>query len=152
MDTVSHLKHTTQTDPNLAASEQDQMCSTPFHPDLVSLERRFKAAKPKSYLEIIEDIFRGSMPEFCTSLSDRDAFYHARLDTIKAKVKGRVRRIDCFTDFLTFLAARTAMVLSYEEAADNVGITKKAALSWASLLEEMDLIYLLPSQHWSGAT
>lgn len=59
--------------------------------------------------------------------------------------------MDRFTDFLTFLATRTAMVLSYEEAADDVGITKKAALSWTSLLEEMGLIYLLPSHHWCGA-
>lgn len=29
MDTVRHLKHTTQTDPNLAASEQDRLCFTP---------------------------------------------------------------------------------------------------------------------------
>lgn len=38
-----------------------------FYPDLVSLEQRFKSAKPKSYLEIIEDIFRGSMPDSCIS-------------------------------------------------------------------------------------
>ncbi len=151
MDTTRHMQDHDQVDPNPAVPEQNQLCSTPFHPDLVSLEQRCKTAKPKSYHELVEDIFRGDMPESCTTLAGRDAFYSSYLDTIQATVKGRVKRVDRFTDLLRFIAARTAMVLSYEEIADDVGIPKETAISWVSLLAEMGLLYLLPPHHWSGA-
>ncbi|MBR4328358.1 MAG: ATP-binding protein [Candidatus Riflebacteria bacterium] len=128
--------------------EKDKIKSNPFNPDLqnlLNLEKNTKS-KYKTLREVFENVFMGGMPDVCTKVSEREAYFKAYVNTyIEKDVKKLIAASSemQFRNFLSILALRTASELHYDEIATNVGIDVRTCQKWISILETSGIIYLL---------
>ena len=128
--------------------EKDKIKSNPFNPDLqnlLNLEKNTKS-KYKTLREVFENVFMGGMPDVCTKVSEREAYFKAYVNTyIEKDVKKLIAAASemQFRNFLSILALRTASEIHYDEIATNVGIDVRTCQKWISILETSGIIYLL---------
>lgn len=128
--------------------EKDEIKSNPFNPDLQNLLNQAKKTKSKykTLREVFENIFMGGMPDVCTKVSEREAYFKSYVNTyIEKDVKKLIAASSemQFRNFLSILALRTASEIHYDEIATNVGIDVRTCQKWISILETSGIIYLL---------
>lgn len=110
-----------------------------FSPALPALKTRLESHRPTPIDQLYQRLFRGSMPELCTTDLDRDRFYMDYISTyIPRDVNelAQVGKLNEFYDLLVFWAARTGQELKYDEIANAVGISaprpRPGEPSWSS--------------------
>lgn len=119
----------------------------PFSPELTSIrEREAQGRKYRSKREIFEDIFTGGMPDICTGVSEREAYFKSYINTyIERDVMKLISASSelQFRNFISIVALRTAQELHYDEIAGAVGIDVRTCKRWISILQTSGIIYLL---------
>ena len=133
---------------SLSSAELEGRSPSLFHPDLASLGERVKTYRPKTMLQLYQDILRGGMPEVCAAdeTLDRGQFFADYVTTyVTRDVLGqnRVRQAERFYDFLVYLASQTGCALRYEEAAGVLGISAHTAKEWVNILVRSGIVYVL---------
>ena len=119
-----------------------------FTPKINELISHFSNTKIpyKTRAEIFSDIFTGGMPDICTGVSEREAYFKSYVSTY---IEKDVRRLISaasetqFRNFISIVALRTAQEVHYDEIAASVGIDVKTCKRWLSILETSGIIYLL---------
>ena len=119
-----------------------------FSPKIEDLKERSKKEKIpyKSRSEIFKEIFTGGMPDICTGISERGAYFKSYVNTyIEKDVKKLISATNesQFRNFISIVALRTAQELHYDEIANTTGIDVKTCKRWLSILETSGIIYLL---------
>lgn len=119
-----------------------------FSPKIEELRERSKKEKIpyKSRSEIFKEIFTGGMPDICTGISEREAYFKSYVNTyIEKDVKKLISATNesQFRNFISIVALRTAQELHYDEIANTTGIDVKTCKRWLSILETSGIIYLL---------
>jgi len=119
-----------------------------FSPKIEELRERSKKEKIpyKSRSEIFKEIFTGGMPDICTGISERGAYFKSYVNTyIEKDVKKLISATNesQFRNFISIVALRTAQELHYDEIANTTGIDVKTCKRWLSILETSGIIYLL---------
>ena len=127
----------------------------PFRPTAAWLHNaRGRAEQAKSFMEIYEDIWRGSYPKVVLDRNiPRDLFYNSYVQTyIQRDVREAINITDstAFGRFLRAVAARTGQLLNYSDLARDVDIDHKTAKSWLAALETSGLVYLLSTSRSSA--
>lgn len=116
-----------------------------FVPTEKYLNERKKCLKP--YGDIWFYIHRGSYPElYDNPLKDWEEFYSSYVQTYIEKdvlTDTKIKDITAFIRFLTAVAARTGEILSYENIANDVGISAVTIKEWVSILIRTNIVYLL---------
>ncbi len=123
----------------------------PFTSDPGRLLKRMNSVKQMSLNEIYERIFRGSMPELiANTVIDWETYYRSYVETyLKRDIKDLTQVADemQFFNFMTVVAAHTAMPVVYEELASAVGISSPTAKKWLSILLTSHIIALVQPYH-----
>ena len=118
-----------------------------FSPELSELRKREKSGrKYRTRKEVFEDIFTGGMPDICTGVSERDAYFKSYLNTyIERDVMKLISASSemQFRNFISIVALRTAQELHYDEVAGSAGIDVRTCKRWISILQTSGIIYLL---------
>lgn len=118
-----------------------------FVPTLDCLRDREKQGrKYRTRKEIFEDIFTGGMPDICTGVSEREAYFKSYINTyIERDVMKLISASSelQFRNFISIVALRTAQELHYDEIANSVGIDVRTCKRWISILQTSGIIYLL---------
>lgn len=134
---------------SFSQAEKHQMEGTLFTPQIVDLlkrEREQKAVVPQTRKEVFEDIFQGGMPDICTGVSERNAYFKSYMDTY---IERDVRKLISashelqFRNFMSLLALRTAQELHYDRLANEAGINTATCKRWISILRTSGIVYLL---------
>lgn len=102
----------------------------------------------RTSIEAFEDIFKGSMPDICTGVSERQAYYKAYFDTyIERDVRSLIQATNemQFRRFMSLIALRTAQEIVYSEISKELGINVETVKRWISILQTSGIIYLLES-------
>ena len=116
----------------------------PFLPDADYIQERKE--KIKSYDNVWNYIFRGSLPEMQNPKMDWNLFYSSY---IKSYIERDVRNLmnikdeALFYKFMVSLAARTGMLFNASDIANTLGVNLKTVQSWISILEASGLIFFL---------
>ncbi len=116
----------------------------PFLPDADYIKERKE--KIKSYDNVWNYIFRGSLPEMQNPKMDWNLFYSSY---IKSYIERDVRNLmnikdeALFYKFMVSLAARTGMLFNASDIANTLGVNLKTVQSWISILEASGLIFFL---------
>ena len=120
----------------------------PFLPNEEYL-KKIKLKKHISNDELWNRILKGSYPEiYDKNIEDVREFYANIVTTyVERDVKQIINIKDelQFTQFIVALAARTGQILNYDEIAKIVGVDNKTIKNWISVLQALDLVYLLES-------
>ena len=117
---------------------------SPTLPSLRAREREGRAYRTKK--EIFEDIFTGGMPDICTGVSERNAYFKSYINTY---IERDVMKLIAapselqFRNFIAIVALRTAQELHYDELAGTIGIDVRTCKRWISILQTSGIIYLL---------
>lgn len=128
--------------------EKRGIAGSPFAVDFDALMRK-QQAHPGYYrnsMEVFADIFQGSMPDVCTGVSERSAYYKAYVDTY---IEKDVRKLISasselqFRRFVELLALRTSQELVYSDISKDLGINVETCKRWISILQTSGIIYLL---------
>lgn len=119
-----------------------------FKPDIPYLLSREKETHNhiRTQKQIFEDIFTGGMPDVCTGVSERQAFFKSYVQTYIEKDVQKLISADSlvqFQNFMSIVAMHTAQELHYDTIANNVGIDVRTCKKWISILETSGLIFLL---------
>ena len=118
-----------------------------FSPELAKLrERENQNRKYRSRKEIFEDIFIGGMPDICTGVSERTAYFKSYINTyIERDVMKLISASSelQFRNFISIVALRTAQELHYDEIAGSIGIDVRTCKRWISILLTSGIIFLL---------
>jgi len=118
-----------------------------FSPMVSELRKREEQGRPyRTRKEIFEDIFIGGMPDICTGVSEREAYFKSYLATyIERDVLKLIAASSemQFRNFIFIVALRTAQELHYDEIADAVGIDVRTCKRWISILQTSGIIYML---------
>ena len=114
-----------------------------FLPDKIDGNYKYKNSK-----NIFEKIYKGSFPEIQDISDDMiDNFFENYINTyIERDVKNIINISDKikFIKFVRNLAARTSQELNMTDICNGIDITIATGNKWLSLLEDTNLIYLLP--------
>ena len=118
-----------------------------FSPDITQLRRRENGERrDRTKKEILEDIFIGGMPDVCTGVSERDAYFKSYINTyIERDVMKLISASSelQFRSFISLAALRTAQELHYDEIAAGVGVDVRTCKRWFSILRSSGIVYLL---------
>lgn len=118
-----------------------------FSPELSAIKKREQGGRRyRTKKEIFEDIFTGGMPDICTGVSEREAYFKSYINTyIERDVMKLISASSelQFRNFLSIVALRTAQELHYDEIAGNVGIDVRTCKRWISILQTSGIVYLL---------
>ncbi|MBR4531743.1 ATP-binding protein [bacterium] len=122
--------------------------SEPFTPKIDELVARAQktTVRYRTRSQIFEDIFNGGMPDICTGVSKREAYFKSYVNTY---IEKDVRKLISasnetqFRNFISIVALRTAQEVHYDEIACAVGIDVKTCKRWLSILETSGIIYFL---------
>lgn len=118
-----------------------------FSPKLSDLKKREdQGRKYRTRKEIFEDIFEGGMPDICTGISERGAYFKSYIDTyIERDVKKLISASSemQFRNFISIVAMRSAQELHYDEIASSTGIDVRTCKRWISILQTSGIIVLL---------
>lgn len=133
---------------SLSNVEKRGAASLPFTADYTELLKRERDSdiKYRSKREIFDDIFQGGMPDICTGVSAREAYFKSYIGTyIEKDVKQLIAATSemQFRNFLSIIALRTAQELHYDVIANSVGIDVRTCKKWLSILETSGVIFLL---------
>ena len=133
---------------SLSLDEKDQNLGGSFDPDLTVLKEKesLRKPRPRSRVQLFEEIFQGGMPEYVNMETDRDLFFSSYIDTYMEKdVKLLISTGSefQFRNFLSLIALRTAQEINWDDISRNVGIDVKTCKRWISILETSGLIYML---------
>ena len=134
---------------SLSRAEIEGRESTPFHPARVG-----NVVSDDSVTGIFEKIMKGGMPGLISdpALSPED-FYGAYVQTyIERDIRDLIRIKDesKFIRFISCTAARTSQEVNLADMAKDVGIDRKTAESWLSILVKSGIAILL--NPYSGNT
>ena len=119
-----------------------------FLPDIPSLLKREKSLKIpyRSRKEVFEAIFQGGMPDICTGVSERDAYFKSYVNTY---IEKDIRKLIsagselAFRNFISLIALRTACEFRAGDIANAAGIDLRTCKKWLSILETSGIVYLL---------
>lgn len=118
-----------------------------FEPCLGNMRvREEQNRKYRTRKEVFEDIFMGGMPDVCTGVAERSAYFKSYINTyIERDVMKLINASNelQFRNFISIVALRTAQELHYEDIAGNVGIDVRTCKRWMSILQTSGIIYLL---------
>ena len=118
-----------------------------FSPKLPDIKKReTQGRKYKTRKEVFEDIFEGGMPDICTGISERGAYFKSYIDTyIERDVKKLISASSemQFRNFISIVAMRVAQELHYDEIASSTGIDVRTCKRWISILQTSGIIVLL---------
>lgn len=134
---------------SFSQAEKHSMAGTLFNPNINELLKRERANRnqsPKTRAEIFQDIFTGGMPDICSGVSERTAYYKSYVDTyIEKDVKKLISASHelQFRNFCSLLALRTAQELHYDRLASEAGISTITCKRWISILKTSGIIYIL---------
>ena len=133
----------------LSDAEKERRSSRPFLPSNITVfESNITAT------EIFEKIYRGSMPKMSADLQiSPDDFYGSYMQTYLERDLRDFVKIKDETKFIRFMccvAARVSQELNLADIGRDVGIDKKTAENWLSLLVTSGVVYLMPA--YSGNT
>lgn len=134
---------------SLSRAEIEGRESTPFHPERVG-----HVVSDDSVSEIFEKIMKGGMPGLIRDpeLSAED-FYGSYVQTyLERDIRDLIQIKDesRFIRFVSCAAARTSQEVNLADMAKDVGIDRKTAESWLSILVTSGLVILLSP--YSGNT
>ncbi len=133
----------------LSRSEILQTPEVPFLPG-----NKLFVKSEESLGSLFDKIIRGSMPQMIVDLKlTPEAFYSEYLQTyLERDIRDllEIRNETRFLQFLSCAAARTGQELNLTDIGKDVGIDRKTAESWLSLLVTSGLVYLL--HPYSGNT
>ena len=130
-------------------AEKYGMPGTLFTPDMAELlkrERQNRSLPARSRREIFQDIFAGGMPDICTGVAERNAYFKSYIETYLEK---DVRKLIAashevqFRNFMGLLALRTGQELHYDRLANEAGINTVTCKRWISILKTSGIIFLL---------
>lgn len=137
---------------NMSSLTNAEIASYPrleaFRPDVDALKEAEarNEAKYRSRKAIFEDIFRGGMPEYVASGTERNAFFSSYLQTYLEKdVAGLINasNVPTFLRFMQYIALRTGCPLDYSDVANSIGVAVNTVRSWANILVTTKIIFLL---------
>ncbi len=118
-----------------------------FSPDLSKLRARESSGRTyRTRSEVFHDIFTGGMPDICTGVSEREAYFKSYISTyIERDVMKLISASSelQFRNFISIVALRTAQELHYDEIAASVGIDTRTCKRWISILQTSGIIFLL---------
>lgn len=128
--------------------ECHQQQAEPFNPSVEFLLKKERERKipHRTKAQIFEDIFQGGMPDLCTGVSQREAYFKSYVATyIEKDVRQLIETSKelQFRNFMSIVALRTAQEIHYDEIANSVGIDVRTCKRWISILETSGIIYLL---------
>ena len=130
----------------LSQSEIEGTKSKPFVCDHMEMDERFKMRKPKSLMDIFEQIFNGSMPEAYLGNFNRREFYSGYVNTYLERDVRSLSQVADELDYLRFMtacAARTSEMVNYADLAKDVGISAPTAKQWLSILVSSGVVSLV---------
>ncbi len=134
---------------SFSQAEKNKQKSNLFNPEIQNLVLQEKESKLKykNQKEIFENIFMGGMPDICTKVSEREAYFKAYVSTYIEKDIKKLLAVSSsemmFRNFLSIIALRTSLEVHYDEIAANVGIDVRTCKKWISILETSGIIILL---------
>ena len=115
---------------------------------------KFFLKNEETITSVFDKIYRGSMPQMIIDPElTSEAFYGEYLQTyLERDIRDlmEIKNESKFLQFLTCTAVRTGQELNLADIAKDVGIDRKTAESWLSLLTTSGLVYLL--RPYSGNT
>ncbi len=133
----------------LSRAEILQTAEVPFLP-----ENKLFIKSDETLSSVFDKIIRGSMPQMIIDPElTAEAFYSEYLQTyLERDIRDllEIRNETKFLQFLSCAAARTGQELNLSDIGKDVGIDRKTAESWLSLLVTSGLVYLL--HPYSGNT
>lgn len=112
------------------------------------LMERQSAARTANILDVYETIWKGGMPAIQhADAEQREEYFNSYIETYLmrdvAEIGGVTDTVR-FRRFLNACAALTAEQLNYKTLADAADISQPTAKSWLTLLQSLDIVYLLP--------
>lgn len=134
---------------SMSRAEAEEYESVPFKPSEVK-----NNYSDDNIISVFEKILRGSMPAMVTDSSlNAEDFYGSYMQTyLERDIRSLVNIKDegKFLKFISCAAARTGQEVNNEDIARDVGIDKKTADAWLSILVTSGLVFLLSP--YSGNT
>ena len=130
---------------SLSQAEKDGRQADTFSADINELRNRSMGSCTDIHA-VFGQIFKGGMPQPCTTDIDRDRYF---MDYVNTYIERDVRELSGigklheFSDFLIYMAARTGQELKYEDIARSIGVSSPTAKQWVSVLEASGIIYIL---------
>lgn len=126
----------------MSRAEILQTAETPFLPSNALTIKSSETVK-----SIFDKIYRGSMPQMIIDPElSPEAFYGEYLQTyLERDIRDllEIKKETAFLQFLSCAAARTGQELNLADIGKDVGIDRKTAESWLSLLVTSGLVFLL---------
>ena len=122
--------------------------NTEFLPTEEYISKRKKSVK--TYANLWNHIWRGSMPELADDTIEWEAFYRSYIRTyIDRDVADLidVKNLVKFNNFMQCIASRVGELFNADSLARDVGVTSKTISQWTSILDPSGVIKLLqPSE------
>lgn len=118
--------------------------NTEFLPTEEYISKRKKSVK--TYANLWNHIWRGSMPELADDTIEWEAFYRSYIRTyIDRDVADLidVKNLVKFNNFMQCIASRVGELFNADSLARDVGVTSKTISQWTSILESSGVIRLL---------
>ena len=118
--------------------------NTEFLPTEEYISKRKKYVK--TYANLWNHIWRGSMPELADDTIEWEAFYRSYIRTyIDRDVADLidVKNLVKFNNFMQCIASRVGELFNADSLARDVGVTSKTISQWTSILESSGVIKLL---------
>lgn len=118
--------------------------NTEFLPTEEYISKRKKSVK--TYANLWNHIWRGSMPELADDTIEWEAFYRSYIRTyIDRDVADLidVKNLVKFNNFMQSIASRVGELFNADSLARDVGVTSKTISQWTSILESSGVIKLL---------
>ena len=118
--------------------------NTEFLPTEEYISKRKKSVK--TYANLWNHIWRGSMPELADDTIEWESFYRSYIRTyIDRDVADLidVKNLVKFNNFMQCIASRVGELFNADSLARDVGVTSKTISQWTSILESSGVIKLL---------
>ena len=118
--------------------------NTEFLPTAEYISERKKSIK--TYKNLWQYIWRGSMPELADDTIEWESFYRSYMRTyIDRDVADLIdaKNLVKFNNFMQCIAARVGELFNADSIARDVGVTSKTISQWTSILESSGIIKLL---------
>lgn len=136
--------------PPLSRSEILKREEPVFDFDIVNINARARN-NPMKPVELFDLIVKGFYPElYSNEQLDPQKFYSDYVETYVERDVSKIINIKDkfkFMNFLELIASMTGEEFIYDKVANIIGIDKKTAISWISVLLAGDIIYLLQPYH-----
>lgn len=114
-----------------------------FTPDL-PLDTKRNSYTPSEMFSIIQ---KGSYPQLFSTNTPWELYYKSYIDTYLMRDINDISRISnelTFKNFLKILATRTGQLINYTDLSSDLGISPNTVKNWISILQTLNIIYILP--------